>query len=206
MEVSLGFLGAAIQRDPNVMNIPASIDIESAICEYIKAILASEITNDPESLGYAGKSDQEVADLLNAPYYRLHSGVRRGAIEVQAGSIPGAYLAGPRDTTWGRIVLLTADIAKFRSALDINDPAHHYTLRFTNTTTTVALRGLRRPIARVDDNALVVSEPLPAAPVSGDRIRIGHYMEQPSRWAVLKVCIPHAPPEIIASDVEAARS
>lgn len=40
----------------------------SADVGAILQIIAQEITNDPAALGYQGKSAQEIADLLNAPY------------------------------------------------------------------------------------------------------------------------------------------
>ena len=36
------------------------------------AILKAEITNDPVAIGYAGKNDQEICDLLNAKTRSIH--------------------------------------------------------------------------------------------------------------------------------------
>lgn len=38
--------------------------------QYLQAI-KDEITNDPMNLGYKGKSDKEITDLLNNPYFIL---------------------------------------------------------------------------------------------------------------------------------------
>lgn len=45
---------------------PAAVKIED-LRKRIYAILMAEITQDPCALGYAGKKDQEIADILNTP-------------------------------------------------------------------------------------------------------------------------------------------
>jgi len=54
------------------VDLPGRIDnqreLAQALMDVAAAAVKDEITNDPMGLGYAGKSDQEIADLLNGPW------------------------------------------------------------------------------------------------------------------------------------------
>lgn len=44
-----------------------------SLLKPILAAIKEEIAKDPEGLGYAGKTDQEVLDLLNKPYTKTET-------------------------------------------------------------------------------------------------------------------------------------
>lgn len=43
-------------------------EVATNVVASIKQAVVNEITNDTENIGYAGKTSQEIADLLNSPY------------------------------------------------------------------------------------------------------------------------------------------
>src|SRR5262245_63950254 len=52
-----------LQRDLPNRQLGGAMAVSNEALRKIKA----EILNDPQNIGYAGKTDQQVADLLNAP-------------------------------------------------------------------------------------------------------------------------------------------
>ena len=58
-------LGAILGARPG----PATVDeARSMVADVCVALLTDELRNDPEGRGYAGKTDEEAAQLVNDPY------------------------------------------------------------------------------------------------------------------------------------------
>jgi hypothetical protein len=182
---------------------PLLVDYDNAVLITIYNLIKREVEQDPEGLRYIGNSYEDVHKLLTMPYYRLHSTLGRKRIVLEAGSTSGSYVPNELSVIFGRVNLPLAIAKDFVDGVLRGQQIFNFSFRFTKDTLTEALRGLRRPIVRVETASLIISEPLPINPEAGDTIRIFGELSA-SRWDELNVGVPHGPSTVTVDDVSTA--
>ncbi len=162
-----------------------------AIAVAIGKALKAEIDNDPEARGYAGKTDQEIADLMNGPFLKaVGESAKTSFLTVTniAGDVLTVVAENAAPLTLGQLDM--------RGAV----------LRFIPGAVTAALQNQSFAITAATDTTLTVPG-LPAPPVAGDFGVVVAPVRRALRPATPRALrrIPHAPNIVTAADIAAAK-
>ena len=167
-------------------------------------IIKTEIQNDPETRGYGGFTDAQIADALAREF--------APAVPTRfPGTDPAGYVVTASTTAGLQATIVGGGVPNFNTILKDqvfgNLRAALY-IRFRNNTTTVALRGR---FGRIDDapsaDQLVFAVQAPLAPPAGNIFDVG-FLRAPvlrPRLAEILRRFPFAPNAITDADVSAAK-
>lgn len=197
----LAHLGLAVPATP------ANVITRAALLAHLQAlagqIIKDEITNNPESLNYAG-SDAATATEISSPY--TPPAGRRW---------PGANATGYRTLAGSTTLALIAELNPGGGDPGFTGPVFdglvnaNAVIRFRAATTTVALRGQARLIQVVATSAqLNLAGPLPLVVPAGEIFDVGVVHPSiifPGRHSQILRGLPYSPNALTAADIAAAK-
>ena len=187
---------------------PADVITRAQLLAHLQGLVgqlvATEISNDPESLGYSGFTDEQIADAMHIEFpanvpnplplsnplgYTITAATINGMqAEVTGGGDPG--FDALKDSLAG--IIRQAVYARFR-----------------NDTLTPVLRG---QFVRLDDapssNQVTFAVAAPGVPPVGNTFDLSLFkpLRLPPRMLVLLTRIPYCPNRLTAADIAGARS